>query len=175
MEFNRYDDNNDNRSTQLQSGIPVQPTVDMPMKWHNFLIYFSLWVSAVMNVRNGFMMFTGAHYGGENEARMVYNFFDGLKSVDVIMGLLFIGMAVFAIVTRFSLAKFKEKGPKLLLAVYALNAVLSLGYPLLASAVTGMALSELMDSSAVGNIVGAVVMIFINKTYYDKRAHLFVN
>lgn len=175
MEFNRYDDNNDNNSTQLQSSTPAQPTIDMPMKWHKFLIYFSLWASAVMNVINGFMMFTGAHYGGENEAKMVYNYFDGLKSVDVIMGVLFVGMAVFAIVTRFSLAKYPAKGPKLLLAVYGLNAVLTLVYPLLASAVTGMELSELMDSSTISSIVSSVVMIFVNKTYYNNRAHLFVN
>ena len=175
MEFNRYDNNNDNSSTQLQSSTPVQPTADTPMKWHKFLIYFSLWASAVMNVLNSFVMFTGAHYGGENEARMVYNFFDGLKSVDIIMGVLFIGIAIFAIVTRFSLAKYQSKGPKQLLAVYGLNAVLTVAYPLLASAVTGMELSELMDSSTISSIVSSVVMILINKTYYDKRAHLFVN
>ena len=151
------------------------PVVDMPMKWHKFLIYFSLWASMVMNVLNAFMMFNGSQYGGESEARMVYNYFDGLKGLDIFMGVAFIVMAVFAIVTRFSLAKYQAKGPKLLMAAYALNAALPLIYLLLASGIIGMELGQVMDSSTISSIVTSVVMIFANRTYYNNRAHLFVN
>lgn len=162
-------------NSSINSNNSTAPVVDMPMKWHKFLIYFALWASMVVNALNAFLMLTGAQYGSEYDARMVYNYFDGLKGLDTFMGVLFVAMAVFAIVTRFSLAKYQAKGPKLLMAVYGLNTTLSLLYPLLASGVTDLPLGQLMDSSVISGLVTSIVMIFANRTYYNNRAHLFVN
>lgn len=149
-----------------------QQTLDMPMKWHNFLIYFSLWANAVMNVINGFTYFTGMHYGGERDAEYIYSLFPGMKPVDCIAGLVCIAIAVLALVTRFSLAGFKSNGPKLLLCMYGANLAFALLYPLMTAGVTSIPFGELFE---VSNLISGGVMIACNRVYYDKRAHLFVN
>ena len=157
---------------QFEYDIQPQQTPKKPMKWHNFLIYFSLWAGAVLSVVSSITYFTGAHYQGS--ASLVYSFYSGLRLIDLLMGLACVGLAVFGILTRFALAGYKAKGPRMLMICYAANAAASVLYLLLVSAVTGMALSEVLDSSTIGSLVGSIAMIFINNNYYSKRAELFV-
>lgn len=149
---------------------------DLPMKWHKFLIYFSLWAGAVLNVFTAIGMLTGSLYtvsGADPE--MIYSVFNGLQTVDVLIGLASLALAALLIVTRFSLAGFKANGPKLLLIAYAASTAVELLYPLIAASVTGLSFTDLMDSSSITSLITSVVMIFVNKNYYDKRASLFVN
>lgn len=146
---------------------------EMPMKWHKFLIYFSLWAGAVMNVITGITMLTGSVYASQGaDPEMIYRYYEGLKTVDVIMGLASIVLAVLLIVTRFALAGYKENGPKLLMISYAANIAVALVYPIMAAAVTDLSFGELFD---VTTLISSIVMLVVNKIYYDKRAHLFVN
>ncbi len=65
------------------------------MKWHNFLVYFSLWAGAVLNfVMGAACLFEGAP----------------------LYGLVLIGAAAYAIYSRFQLASFKKNAYKHLLA-----------------------------------------------------------
>ena len=146
---------------------------EMPMKWHKFLIYFSLWAGAVINVSTAVGLLTGSIYGSSGaDAEMIYRFYDGLKTVDVLMGLASIALAVMLIVTRFSLAGYKKNGPKLLTIAYALNIAIALIYPLIASSVTNLGFGDLLNPSSLAS---SAAMLFVNKNYYAKRAHLFVN
>ncbi|MFR0783695.1 MAG: zinc-ribbon domain-containing protein [Coprococcus sp.] len=83
-----------------------QPQKELGMKWFHFVIYFQLFVSALVGLWNGFQLLTGRIYG-ENTDR-VYSYFSGLKGVDTIIGICYIAIAIFALVTRFMLADFKE-------------------------------------------------------------------
>ena len=60
--------------------------LDMPMNWHNFLIYFLLWANAVTMIGTGLMLLTGVHYVGL--ADLVYDGFEALRSVDMFVALL---------------------------------------------------------------------------------------
>lgn len=147
------------------------PAVNQPpMKWHKFLIYFLLWLGGIGNICNGLLQCTGSQYG--TDAARVYQHFSGLQALDVIFGILCIGLGVLQIVARFKLARFKAVAPKVLLASYLFAAAYNLLYPIVASAVTGLALSELLN---IGTVIGNVLMAVLNHLYYDKRAHLFVN
>ena len=143
------------------------------MKWHKFLIYFSLWAGAVLCVFNGFQLLTGSHYGGQ--ADVVYSYFRGLKLTDMVFGLLYIALAVYMIYVRFQLAGFKQGAPGKLTVVYVVQLVAFLGYALFASSQIGISIGEAMDSSSISSLVVSVVMIFVNRVYYGKRAHMFVN
>ncbi len=154
---------------------PVENVNPHSMKWHKFLIYFSLWLGAVTNAIAAFSYFSGSVYGSSGEASMVYSHFTGLKTIDMLFGAALIAVAVFSIVTRFALAGYKAAGPKMLMGFYAINAVLSIVYLVVASVVTGIAFGELIDSSTISSLVTSVAMVFVNKAYYDKRAELFVN
>ena len=60
--------------------------------------------------------------------------------------------------------------------VYAANTALPIIYTLAFSGVTGIAATGL-DSGAnpLGQIIGGVILLVLNRVYYNKRAHLFVN
>lgn len=150
---------------------PAKPA--MSMGWFKFLIYFSLFASAVLNAINGFMLLTGATYDGG--AELVYRMFDGLQGVDSLVGILSLALAALAIFTRFQLAGYKKSGPMLLLAVYAGNAVVNLVYVIGVSAILPELVRNAIDfTSFYSGIVTSIAMIAINAAYFKKRAHLFV-
>ena len=144
---------------------------NLGMKWYKFLIYFSLFAGAVINVASGIPFLNGSIYGGY--ADNVYSVFPALKTVDVMYGIVALATAVLCIVARFALAKYKKNGPALLLSIYAIGIVVSIVYFIaVKSIVTDI---DLDTSSIVSSLVSSVVMIIINKIYFDKRKHLFVN
>lgn len=154
---------------------PVENVNPHSMKWHKFLIYFSLWAGAVLNVIAAFSRFTGSMYGSSSEANMVYSYFSGLKAIDVLFGVVMIAIALFSIATRFALAGYKAAGPKMLMGLYIIDAAVSIVYLVVASMVTGIAFGELIDPSTISSLVTSAAMVFVNKAYYDKRAELFIN
>lgn len=143
------------------------------MNWFKFLIYFGLFAGAVLNVITGIQMLTGAQYDGYED--LVYAVFDGLQTVDVLVGIALLALAAFGIYARMRLAGYYQNGPKLLTYVYAGSVVISLLYIIGVNIVLGDAAEDLDISSMVTSMVMSAVMIFANKTYFKKRESLFVN
>ena len=162
---------NNNEYTNAQP--PVSSDYSDKLKWHKFLIYFALWAGAVLNVISGIRILTGSIYGVDVDA--VYRTYGGLKTIDVLYGLLLCALAVYQIYLRFQLAGFKKEAPGKLSMMYIITILLGLAYMLVVSAVTRISISALLDSSTVGSYIGSIVFLFINKAYYGKRSHLFVN
>lgn len=172
---------NDVPQTTYEQGSSMPYSVaampNQPMKWFKFLIYFSLWAGAVLNVINGIQMLTGTQYGDAYTVSLVYATYDGLKEIDCIVGFLYLVLAVFAIYTRFRLAGFHENGPKMLMVMYAASAAIAVFYHIgtyivLPADVVGSL--EYVVGQIVGGIIGAVVAIIVNHIYFKKRQHLFV-
>lgn len=148
-----------------------------PMKWFKFLIYFLLFASAVLNVISGLGQITGSVYADAAEgitAQMVYDVFPGLKPIDIFVGIMTIGLGVFAIVVRFFLAKYKKVAPTLLLFLYiascAINVIYCIAVLLVVPDMFLTAISQMISSTIV-----SVIMIIVNKVYFDKRKELFIN
>ncbi|MBE7054440.1 MAG: zinc ribbon domain-containing protein [Ruminococcaceae bacterium] len=152
----------------------TQQPYAQPMGWFKFLIYFALFFGAVLNVANGAMMIAGAHYSGDADA--VYRAFDGLKELDIIMGILSIVLAVYGIYTRVRLAGFYKNGPSTILTMYSLSVLVNLIYYIgLTSILPDRVISMSdIDLSASLSMLASAIMMFINKSYFDKRKHLFV-
>ena len=153
---------------------------DMPMKWHKFLIYFSLWAGMLVSVYKVFMVMTGERYGGENYKNMFYRVFPSLQTIDMIFIVLVAATAVLQFLTWMNLSKFRKNGPVLLTASYAGAIVSSLFYLMGTSSVlsgAGYDVSSIMGSDGMSqytsSIVASLAMIVINTIYYKKRAHLF--
>lgn len=146
------------------------PAPSFPMKWHNFLIYFSLWAGGILNVLTGLTYLTGTVYG--SDADFIYRYYDGLKGLDMLYGVALIGLGVLLIITRFKLAGHKSSGPFMLTISYVATLVISVLYGLIASGISGLSLLELINPVSIGT---SIAMIFINKSYYDKRSSLFIN
>lgn len=154
-----------------------------PMKWYKFLIYFSLFLGAVLNVFAGISCMTGAHYSGD--AAVVYAFIRGLRVTDILFGIVCIGLAALMIYTRFQLSKYRKNAPKLIILVYVLSSALSLLYLLASWTIMyftlskfGMSVTETISAfiqPVMMCIISGAVMVSLNYIYFKKRQHLFVN
>ncbi len=156
-------------------GKPVPPAPspeNYQLKWHKFLIYFALWAGAVLNLSNAVACLNGTQYG--NQAAQVYTVYSGMKTVDVIYGIALLALTAYMIYVRFELARFKIGAPSKLYVLYIINVVLGVLYTIVVSSVTRLPFSSLLSDS-VGPIIGAVIMLFINQNYYNKRLELFIN
>ncbi len=146
------------------------------MKWYKFLIYFALFAGAVLNLVNAVPYLTGSIYGEDSD--LVYGLIDGLQILDKCMGLALIGRVVLFLVTRFSLAKYRENGPKLVVACYASDIVLSILYIVgLFVVYNGIVdITEVVNlSELVMPILVDIAMIVYNVKYFKDREELFVN
>ncbi len=141
--------------------------------WHKFLVNFSLWLAAITFLGNGIPYIFQNYYemsGGSTE--YVYYFFPSLQVLDVIYGILLVGLSAFTIYVRFQLAKFRQKAPLMLSYLYiAVIAVTSIYYILLFAIID----SQPDYIQLITNNAMSVAMLVINHIYYKKRAALFVN
>ena len=140
------------------------------MKWYKFVIYVQLFLTALLNIGSAVSFFSGAQYEGNVDA--VYATFSGMKTLDMLMGAASIAVAVFCVIVRQKLADFKKEGPGWYLILLGVSAAASLLYLIAGSNITGV---NLMDSSSISSIAVSVVLIVVNKSYFDKRKELFVN
>ena len=148
---------------------PVNP--ELTMNWYKFLIYFALWLGALLNLINGFQMVTGGQYGYEKE--LVYHYFGGLQALDVIVGLCTLAMAGLGVYTALRLIGYYKNGPKLLTYLYAgviiVNVVYFAGLNIVVPEVV-----EMLDmSTLIIQIAVSAVMVFVNKAYFAKRTKFF--
>ena len=142
---------------------------EMPMKWYKVLIYFGLFAGAIMNAATGIKALTGMQYG-DNSA-LIYAYFSSLKTIDIIMGVVCIALAAFALIVRQKLAHFKSDGPMMLIVLYGLNVVVSVLYIAMVMMIVG---SDVVSLTVIlPSIVSSIVMILINKVYFGKRKHMF--
>ena len=143
------------------------------MKWFKLQIYFLLFADALSLAAGGIINLNGGlSFGG------IYSDFGILKPVDIIFGVIALGLAAFCIVTRFQLSKFKKNGPKLFYALSLAAFVRSSAYEIICLAVIAPT-ADVSVFSTVRNILIGVVAEFIyivaNKIYFDRRRNLFVN
>lgn len=142
---------------------------DVPLAWFKFIIYFQLFCSAFMCLTQAFNLMTGAYYGRADVAPYIFEYYAGLKTFSTVCALLTLGLAVFAVYTRFRLARFCANGPTL----YYIYILLQIGLDFILSngitTITGVHISF--------NWIGTVTMLgflLVNYLYFSKRSYLFI-
>ena len=127
----------------------------------------------MVNVINAILLITGKVYGlSGGSAELVYTVFRDLKSIDVVFGVLMLGLAAFIIFTRFQLSGYKKRGPLFLYLSYGSNIVVSGIYMLAVKGVIGQSVA---NSGTSASMFASIVMLIINIIYFNKRKELFVN
>lgn len=160
-----------------------QPTIPQPqlgMKWFKFIIYFQLVVGAILYFSNGVQLLTGTIYSknGQNLSSFIYKLIPALKTQDVIIGILYILLAVFALISDVSLSKYKKFAPILYLTYLASGIVITIIYLISISMITnnhGINYNPFSNSNIISNLVGCIVLLICNISYFKNRKHLFVN
>lgn len=141
-----------------------------PMKWHKFLIYFSLWIGALNSIATGISVYTGSHYG--DSAAEIYDYFQGLQKTDASFGVLYIALGLLLLVTRFKLARYRKKAVNWLTWCYLLQPVQNFAYNLAVYRSTGF-MSETFSLDLLSSLVVSLIMIIPTRIYYKKREELF--
>ncbi|SDA65941.1 hypothetical protein SAMN02910275_01920 [Butyrivibrio sp. INlla18] len=173
------------QQTPVNNGQPMGAPVDgsafnyvpqqepLGMKWANFLGYFVLWIGALINLFSGVGFLTGTVYNAAGvTAEEVYSYFSALKPIDTIVGVCTLGTAVVGVMAAISIIKRKANAGKLVCALYAVNFALSFVYALLVTVMTSI---PGFSSSTIIQLIGSVVMFFVNRYYFNNRSDVFVN
>lgn len=162
-----------------ESGTDANPFTSLvPMNWYKFLIYFSLYASAITSFINGIMFLTGYIYtiqsGTNTNAYMVYmQFGNALMLCDIVYGILFIAYAAFALVVRKRLASFKKNSPLLFYLWCAMGIIISAGYAIAIGFFGGV--SGSFGAAYIPQIITEAAYIYVNYIYFSKRKQFFVN
>ena len=152
--------------------------MNRPLRWHKFLVYFSLWASAVFTFLRGAGFFALVMFG-DTDPQIPQP--PALKALDIAYGVIYIALAVYNIYTRYQLARFKKGAPKHLLILYVIVPVVEALYIPLTFIAVDIPVSALLSdpAKAIGGTIGGVFGIWLvcvlNKIYYDKRKELFIN
>lgn len=152
------------------------------MGWYNFLIYFSLFASAVVNIIYGFggYLFGGIYFissYGQIAPEMVYEYYPLLQALNIIYGLFLIGVAIFEFTLRQKLAHYKPDAPKLVYIYSAIQFIAPLIYVISVFAIKSSSIIEApfnVGTSDFTFIVKGLAFLIFNIIYFKKREHLFV-
>lgn len=150
-----------------------------PMKWYKFVIWVQLFLSALSFAVTTFQLAQGAFTfvsGVFPSFAAAYGYVPGewvlLTVFNAVFAVLFCALAVMCIVVRQELAAFRRVGP---MHYYVLMGAI-IGVQLLYIVIQSLMMGTLlMNPAAFSGLFFAVALIFINKAYFDKRMHLFVN
>ncbi len=153
-----------------QTRQPESQVVNMPMKWYSFLVYFSLFLSMIINIISGIGTMTGNQYLGYTAE--VYGTFPAMKYLDIAMGIYSIAFGLLALVVRTHLVRFSKKAISLVTLFYSLPIISSILYAAASSFVLGQ---NCFTASIIAPIIGQIIMLVCNIIYFKKRSHLFVN
>lgn len=147
------------------------------MRWFYFLIYFALFAAALSNLVSGIFYINGMLYfypsGGEITAQEVYRVYgSSLRTLDIVFGIWQILLAVFAVVVRFRLARYKSGAPALFLTFLVVNMGWGLIYRFIRFDLIGV---SPFDSQLAGTLLLGILYVVLHYRYFSARAELFDN
>ena len=134
------------------------PTPQLGMKWANFLGYFSLWLSAVLNLLGGVGYLSKVAY----------------SPLYLIVAIAAFGTAVLAVVTALKIINRKRDAKTFVMAIYGMGIVSSVLLIMLnMSFISGPGLVSSISGSIASMIVSGVMLV-ANNIYFNNRANVFV-
>lgn len=144
------------------------------MIWYKIILW-ELFLEAILCLRSAYKLFIGGRYqyNGKNISGLVYAIYGDLKVIDCIFGMIFLLMAVYAIVVHFQLKAYKKKAPALYLIYIGLSLARYLLYKTLVAWVYGLTLVDLLTVRYVEGFVYWVFLLFFNMYYFRSRNYLF--
>ena len=102
---------------------------------------------------------TGTEILSRMRRRSCPRFFPALQPLDIVMGVVCLALAVYAVVVQRALAKFRAKGPMMYYLMYIVNTAVTVLYLLIGSIIIGQ---SAFTAEVAGSIIGSLVMLFVN-------------
>ena len=176
-----------NNGQYPQQGQQINPNVNMymnngqqelPMKWHNFLVYAGFLLSILINLGNAARTIIEMFDEG-GEQYIFYGFYPSAKIIDIVFVILNVILSVFLVyIWREMLQKKKNAWKKYLVSIIVVAALNCLA-KILAMIIVGTDFGGDIITQYTIDIGMCVIfcsaMVSANNVYYKKRDHLFVN
>ena len=176
-----------NNGQYPQRGQQINPNVNMymnngqqelPMKWHNFLVYAGFLLSILINLGNAARTIIEMFDEG-GEQYIFYGFYPSAKIIDIVFVILNVILSVFLVyIWREMLQKKKNAWKKYLVSIIVVAALNCLA-KILAMIIVGTDFGGDIITQYTIDIGMCVIfcsaMVSANNVYYKKRDHLFVN
>lgn len=164
--------------TPEQNCAPTEP-IQKPlgMKWYNFVVRFQLFLGMLFSVYSGYRYFSGNVSGGKENWQMLCSVFPDLKVNNIVFGVICLLCAVFMIIIRHRMVKFKKNAPSSYVLITAIQFALEWIWLFSVAVITGMGFDgfTLVIPTMAGQTLGILVYIVLNIVYFHKRRHLFIN
>ena len=176
-----------NNGQYPQQGQQINPNVNMymnngqqelPMKWHNFLVYAGFLLSILINLGNAARTIIEMFDEG-GEQYIFYGFYPSAKIIDIVFVILNVILSVFLVyIWREMLQKKKNAWKKYLVSIIVVAALNCLA-KILVMIIVGTDFGGDIITQYTIDIGMCVIfcsaMVSANNVYYKKRDHLFVN
>lgn len=140
------------------------------LKWHSFLIYFSLWFSGLYNIIVDSVITSSGSVWGEN-FETILEMYPALETTGLVCGALYLILGIITIKARFALARFEKNAPKKLTRCYIFSIALPIAFWFFSS----VSVSEFLPISWFASALATCFWAVVNHVYYKKRSYLFVN
>ncbi len=161
---------------KLKDRLSSYPYINYKMNWYKFLVFFALIAGAVLNIVYGIYSMMGMQYGTPEVSELVYMYYPGMKTTDIVYGTLLFASAGCAVLAEVNLLRFKKNAPLFVYLVYVFNLASTLIYVGLGYIMTkGLEDMSGVFSSSLREIAIAVFMLIANMVYFKKRKELFMN
>lgn len=136
-----------------------------PMKWYKFLIYFWLFCAAVVYAVDGFTYLMEATDTLYNSSVV-----SGVDVLQLIYAFVYLGLAAFALVTRYQLAGYQYHAPTFAVAFFIVEGLAVSLRPYLVWIVSSGRYGEFVPF----DIPFYAVLSVLNFFYFNKRVEIFV-
>ena len=151
---------------------------ELPMKWHNFLVYAGFLLSILINLGNAARTIIEMFDEG-GEQYIFYGFYPSAKIIDIVFVILNVILSVFLVyIWREMLQKKKNAWKKYSVSIIVVAALNCLA-KILAMIIVGTDFGGDIITQYTIDIGMCVIfcsaMVSANNVYYKKRDHLFVN
>ena len=168
------------RYAPAQPYYATPPRVAAPpsMKWFKFLINFYLFFNSTACIISGVAIALGLE---RENAALLYHAVPGLQLFEINIGVLYVLLGTFGVLTRFRLSGRYRNGPKFLAAFFIASSAWEAQY-LAGNFIFTPNVFAFTDVFSVLSVSWDVVttigmplaLLFINLAYFKKRAFLFV-
>ena len=149
-------------------------TTEYPMRWHKCLLVLLI-IGAVINALIGIAFIAGGKVltiRGLVDVGVYYSTYPGLENYYRFSAVINIAIGVFQVIVWKRLKEYRANGLISLKILYVLGILLNIINLSWASSAMN---TNLFSAKNCWVIIGWVVMLIINSSYYAKRSELFIN
>lgn len=161
------------QTTPFQPGTEAAARPKVPLGWYYFLLVWIM-IDVVLGFFNGFSCILGGHYYSEAAKELVYHTYDGIQTVDILMGFVNFALSGFGLYVWFRLFQFRLGATNLAVWLHVAYSAVNLLYLFTLFLLIGSSFAEIYNITlTVINVILYAVYAVVSAIYFKSRTFLF--